>query len=382
MNAELIDHYYAHGYAVVPAVLSAEEILTIRSEYHAFLASQGVDVNDLHNTGHRLSALSSTGGAGGVLDIFWAQFKLSLLDHPRILDAFSALWEATFASSCRQGYEHTHGAFDPNKPLAAVDRVCFRLPDALSLHCGDGRKPLQRHLAPHLDCCPHPLPSSSSSSAVSPSAPSLGKWRPVQAFVALTDDLGADGGGFECCPGMHLQFNEWAAQRPWSKRAIGKRCKGQNESLITQVTEVENWELVPPPCVGPFTPMRPEEDAAVLRRMVPVPCRAGDLVMWDNRLPHASALHHYGDAPREVAYICVLPRVPQVRACVLLRDCPKNADGLSPRLTLLNSRVFLLCLHPRCHRTCRTYWRSAIAMPPDSRRPTSGSALGVRQRPM
>ena len=44
-------------------------------------------------------------------------------------------------------------------PLAAIDRVCFRLPDKLSTLLGSSRGKgkrhgLQRHLAPHLDCCP------------------------------------------------------------------------------------------------------------------------------------------------------------------------------------------------------------------------------------
>ena len=40
------------------------------------------------------------------------------------------------------------------------------------------------------------------------------KWRPIQAFIALTDTLNADEGGFEAAPGLHLAFDDWVANRP------------------------------------------------------------------------------------------------------------------------------------------------------------------------
>ena len=69
----------------------------------------------------------------------------------------------------------------------------------------------------------------------------------------------------------------------------------------------QEQELGPPPCLGAFTPMRPLEDADVLARFVHVPCRAGDLVLWDNRIPHANSREHVGVTPREVVYIGMLP---------------------------------------------------------------------------
>ena len=40
------------------------------------------------------------------------------------------------------------------------------------------------------------------------------KWRPIQAFVALTDTIHPDEGGFEAAPCLHAFFDEWVAKRP------------------------------------------------------------------------------------------------------------------------------------------------------------------------
>jgi hypothetical protein len=62
--------------------------------------------------------------------------------------------------------------------------------------------------------------------------------------------------------------------------------------------------------VGQFTPIRPKEDHDVLRRFEHVPIRAGDLVVWDYRIPHANSYRNDSDRAREVVYIGLLPHVP------------------------------------------------------------------------
>ena len=114
------------------------------------------------------------------------------------------------------------------------------------------------------------------------------KWRPIQAFIALTDTISKSQGGFECAKGFHKDFAAWSQSRPAST------AKG-----ITS----------PPPCVGDFTPIRSVEDKDVMERFEHVACRAGDLVLWDYRIPHANALKNESESPREVVYIGVLPRV-------------------------------------------------------------------------
>jgi hypothetical protein len=110
-----------------------------------------------------------------------------------------------------------------------MDRVGFRVPDAVAeAHARvdpNAKKkmkrplPLQRSLTPHLDCCP--------SSIYSPDGSQGGKrvvkWRPIQCFVALTDTLEADHGGFEAARGFHREFGEWASTR--RPQANGRRVR-------------------------------------------------------------------------------------------------------------------------------------------------------------
>ena len=117
------------------------------------------------------------------------------------------------------------------------------------------------------------------------------RWRPIQSLIALTDNDRPDLGGFECVRGFHREFEAWATTRaPCAK--TGR----------------------PPPCVGDFTPIRPVEDAEVIRRFAPVPYRAGDVVAFDFRIPHANAAVHKGTAPRQCSYGSFLPDVPINRA--------------------------------------------------------------------
>ena len=345
-----IHHFIEFGYCVVDDVLDTGFIDDTIIDFEAYLKEQcGFDNQDMVASAPLLSALSSTDGAGGILDIFWADFKLRVAEHPNIAAVISQLWDATFnlrggdvrdareeaaisvgleggsasevaprTVDVRRVFNHDYGPFDSTRPLMAVDRVCYRLPDRLSPcnHRADNHdnddgsnnnknennnnnkkkkkdRPIQRHLAPHLDCCPHPTHY--------PSPIQNQKWRPIQAFVSLSDTLEPEQGGFECCPKLHKRFKEWAESRAWSR--FKRRGKKRDEG------EVEEKEETPPPCLGNFTPLRPVEDADLLNEMVHVPCKAGSMVLWDNRIPHANSRRHMGSEPRKVIYISCLPSV-------------------------------------------------------------------------
>ena len=301
LSEEHIDAFRSSGVLVIENVLSEEEVDIALGGFHECLGVAGCDVADLENTGKSLSALSSTGGAGGILDIYWADFKLKVAENEKINRIMSELWASTYASETHDLWRHNHGSFDPFQPLAAIDRVCFRLPDTLSLQLGENAKPLQRHLAPHLDCCPH---SDNNESM---------KWRPIQAFVSLSNTVEDNHGGFECCPNHHTSFGEWAETREWGTKAQ----KGGGE------------ESVPPPCLGAFSPMRPKEDAAVLDKFTHIPVRRGGMVVWDNRIPHANSRYHRGETPREVIYLGILPNVEKNRKYVEEQK-KRFADGRLP----------------------------------------------------
>jgi hypothetical protein len=109
---------------------------------------------------------------------------LSLNENPKAVAIMSELWEATFAK-CEKPYDHPFGKFNSKEALMYIDRVCYRVPDRISeLHCSDKSKkrPLQRSLTPHIDCCPHKMFQDIGEYKYS-------KWRPIQAFIALTGTL-------------------------------------------------------------------------------------------------------------------------------------------------------------------------------------------------
>lgn len=281
---------------VVPNVLSPEEVTESLNGLHKTLAAKGVDVHNLEATGRQLQQLSSTGGSGGVLDIFYADWKTKISTHPKLFHITSQLWKAAY---CHQGETkeqlslnqdqfkwHPYGEFDPSQGYAYMDRVGYRIPTLLATRLGTASKknkmvPIQRSLTPHLDCCPEdPFPQNS-------------KWRPIQCFVSLTDNMEPSTGGFEAAPGFHREFAAWASDRP--------------PTLVTR--KGGETAAIPASCVGEYTHIRPNEDAAILRRVQHIPVTSGSAIFWDNRIPHANAYRHEGTDPRVVVYTSFLPNI-------------------------------------------------------------------------
>ena len=241
-----IEQFIRYGVVVIPSVLSMEEVSSALDSLKLSLLTKGCDVADLENTASSLTKLSSTGGSGGILDIFYEEWKLRLNEHSAIVSIMQELWRAPNAASTDSSdFSHPYGQFDPNQGYMYIDRVCYRVPSEISSRQGTSKKKqLQRSLTPHLDCCPHDMYGKGS------------KWRPIQEFIALTDGFLPEQGGFEACPGHHKAFDAWARNRP----------AGEGSSSA--------------PCVGDFTPIRPVLDQDVLGGMKHIPCKAGDLVCW------------------------------------------------------------------------------------------------------
>lgn len=309
LSCQQIDRFLCDGVLVVEGILDANEIERAKNGLHRTLNSHGVDHARLEATGHNLRALSSTNGSGGVLDLFYPEWKMDIASNPKLFEATCQLWEAAFCQNGEKAAElpgadtfkwHPYGQFDCNKGYMYIDRICYRIPTELSLQLGARMqetakkkkvKPIQRSLTPHLDCCPDDFFGSSS------------KWRPIQCFVSLTDNTEPNTGGFEAASGFHREFDTW------SQRRLPTTMTRKVDGVATRVS-------FPAPCLGEYTHVRPTEDADVMARIRHVPVRAGCAVFWDNRIPHANAYRHNGQIPRAVVYCSFLPDIPLNREYV------------------------------------------------------------------
>ena len=65
--------------------------------------------------------LSSTGGSGGVLDVFYEDWKLSVNQHPRVVHAIQDLWANTWSVKDDQ-YQHPYEDFNPFHGYMYIDR--------------------------------------------------------------------------------------------------------------------------------------------------------------------------------------------------------------------------------------------------------------------
>ena len=322
-----VEEFLLHGVLVVDNVLSGEELRAAREGLSRTMTRHGIDVGRLDETGRALANLSSTNGSGGVLDVFYDPWKVAVATNPKLYRMTTQLWEAAY---CHRGESQEeldgsgeafkwqpYGAFEPRKGYAYIDRIGFRVPTKLGEKLGAdsistegelaakqnvnaGTKnsskskmkktkavPIQRSLTPHLDCAPEDLFSSTKK-----------KWRPIQCFVSLTDNLEPNTGGFEAAKGFHRNFHSWAKDRP--------------PTVVTRKVGKDKYETLsyPAPCIGEYTHIRPKEDCEVMAQVQHVPVPAGAAVFFDNRIPHANAYRHNGTEPRSVVYCSFLPDIP------------------------------------------------------------------------
>ena len=313
-----IQTFLKDGVLVVDNMLTPTEVQRGLQGLSETLARNGcIDTSHLSTTGHGLQKLSSTNGSGGVLDLFYDDWKCEIATNPRLFRATTQLWEAAY---CHKGEAieelseedafrwHPYGPFDCRKGFCYIDRIGYRLPTELATQLGtDLQSPetsnmkkkkkksvaIQRSLTPHLDCCPDTFFSQDKS-----------KWRPIQCFISLSDTLDPNMGGFEAAPGFHRNFHRWAEIRPPTKQTVKHKQQIRGKKVVT-----EEEVSFPAPCIGEYTHIRPIEDSDVMDRVRHIPVRAGSAVFFDNRTPHANAYRHDGDLPRSVVYCSFLPDV-------------------------------------------------------------------------
>ena len=178
-------------------------------------------------------------------------------------------------------------------------------------------RPIQRSLTPHFDCCPETYDD----------AINKNKWRPIQCFVSLTDNMHPNTGGFEAVPGFHREFREWTKN--------GRRH-----------TDEDGGQHHPRPCVGEYTHINPTHDREILDRIQHIPVKAGCAVFWDNRIAHGNSYRNdpldYNDATRRndvltasgaraVVYCSFLPAV-EINRDFVVRQLTDFNLGRAPKV--------------------------------------------------
>ena len=280
------------------------------------------DSNNLKETAENLNKLSTTGGAGGIIDLFYEPWRLELATNPKIFNIVTQLWSNTYGkyqSNVNNNnnnnkiikiineiiefidnhlidqdlinllYSHPFGKFDTNQGFVYMNRVCYRVSDDISNYYAKGakkRRKLQRCLAPHLDCCPHDLFGENRDKL---DINEMKRWRPIQLFLALTDNDCKNTGGFECVKGFHHKFAEYFK----NKKNIIKIKKDMKDSV----------------CVGDFCRLLPKEDRDILSKYQHIEYNAGSLILFDWRIPHANARYNKSVNTRMVVYTGLLPNV-------------------------------------------------------------------------
>ena len=299
LSLEQREQFLKEGVLVVENVLSKDQVEEALDGLQNTLKKHGVHVPlvvEDEESARAFQNLSSTNGSGGVLDIFYEKWKMKVASNETLFQITTQLWDAAY---CQGGdatdesiWWHPYGHFDSHRGYMYIDRVCYRLPTKLGNQLGERingnkrkkQRAIQRSLTPHLDCCPETRFQNTK------------KWRPIQCFVSLTDNLEANTGGFEAAKGFHCDFEAWA--------------KNRRPTMIVQNNDNNKTEkAIPAACVGEYTHIRPKEDYEVMKRVCHIPISAGSAVFWDNRIPHSNAYRHTGDTPRSVVYCSFLPDI-------------------------------------------------------------------------
>lgn len=271
LSREQLDEFVRTGVLVVPDVLTSAEVEAARAAFHAQLREHGIDYAALLNGEQSADALGvrMKSPAAAFYARRWRLLNVSLA--PQVVRIASQLILATFGGrdndvarvTDESGvplFAHPLGAFDEVNFLC--DRTNFRLPDSVRSEGG---------LELHID-----------RNALDPYA-NLAFWRPVQAFVALTDQFGGESGGLRCVRGFHVRYNSYDVAR------------GEDPSALAK---------------GAFNRLNTKRHSSLADACMPVDCPAGALVLWDNRLPHATAQKLKGRDTREVVYCNFAPNIP------------------------------------------------------------------------
>ena len=137
-----------------------------------------------------------------------------------------------------------------------------------------------------MDCCPNDMFGLNRDKL---GIKEMKRWRPIQVFIALTDNNSPNTGGFECIKSFHKKFTNY-----FRNKSIQSKESNNNDTI----------------CVGDFCRLLPIQDKTILSQYEHIPYKAGSLILFDYRIPHANARHNYSNITRRVIYTGFLPYIP------------------------------------------------------------------------
>ncbi len=314
LSENQLQEFRENGVLVIEGVLSEAEVLHARTAFHQHIATLGID-HDAILSKSDTKSIPPVRIKSPVSRIFYSDWKLLNVHlHPRVCQLAQDLIVATYGSGTDVDFIHPFPAFTNVK--AYVDRVCYRLPDIIREEGGLGlhmdRDPLDPYLFKKVGKEQQQTKHKSNKLERQQNTPNaaealsgLTKWRPIQAFVALTDHYSGDSGGLRVVPGFH--------------RHIDSYFKGKTSDAHG----------------GEFYRMNSIQHETLISQCQPVIAPAGSLVLWDTRLPHATSAKLAGHDSREVVYVGFLPTTPlnneylkkQLQAIRLNKPPPAYDDG-------------------------------------------------------
>jgi len=250
LTQEHIDQFLDDGYCCVENVLNVEEVDNTRNEFHKELLKYDINHHNILNGIDESPA--DIRKKSKVSNMFYAKFKFDLQINENMYNTWKTLMNNVIK-------EYPIGHHDDVIPY--FDRVCYRLPDCIREEGGLGL---------HLDRRPGPN-----------GFKRINFYRPIQGFLALTDHYGDESGGLKLVTKFHNEFDSF--------------FKGKFD---------DNTES------GQFFRMGDKSYEKLQKRCKAIVIPAGSLVMWDNRLPHATCKKLANFDSREVIYMSYIPNVP------------------------------------------------------------------------
>lgn len=251
MNEEELEIFKRDGYIVIENILSPNEIKYAREELHNSIKLYNVNHDKIINFIEQPP--NETRIKSDIANIFYSKFKMDI----HINENMYNIWKSAMSTI----NEFPLGYHDDILPY--IDRICWRLPDIIKTEGGLGL---------HIDRRPGPN-----------AFKNIKKYRPIQGFVALTDHYGNNSGGLKLVKGFHKYFDEY----------------------FDKDTNKHEWGTS-----GEFYRMHSKSYIGIQNKCVAIDVPAGSLVLWDNRIPHATCDKLSGYDTREVIYLSYIPNVP------------------------------------------------------------------------